>query len=111
MCELTEFELMDIAEQVTSFGRECYYTLTDGELRWLDFMRGRYAICDYLDERMQHDGRTVVLDDGISQALDDDYKGYGKAVCLSDDTCLQAIFFYCYLEPEEYFETGEGANE
>ena len=94
----TESELYDIDEQINSFGKSYNYTLTPGELGWLDFVRGRYSIADYLIERMT-DNR-VELDSDLSQALDDDCEGFGKAVCLSDDTDLQAIFFYCYRENE-----------
>ncbi len=96
---LTDSELYDIQEQICSFGRTYKYTLTDGERGWLDFVRGRYSIADYLLDRMVDN--TVELDDDLSKALDDDCEGFGKAVCLSDDTDLQAIFFYCYTESDE----------
>lgn len=97
MTTLTESQLYDIAEKISSFGMQYKYKMTPGELGWLDFVRGRYSIADYIDKRL--DGDVVTLDDGLSQALDDDCEGAGKAVCLSDDTDLQAIFFYSYSAP------------
>lgn len=103
MRTLTESELYTFQERMSS-GLACGYQMTEAELGWLDFVRGKYSIADYLDERMQ-DGGMVALDDELSQALDDDCQGFGKAVCLADDTDLQAIFFYCYTETE-YNEEG-----
>ena len=96
---LTESELHNIAEKITSFGMTYTHEMTEGEMQWLDFVRGRYAIADYIIDRMDDD--LVVLDNELSKALDDDCRGAGKAVCLSDDTDLQSIFFYCYSETEE----------
>ena len=92
---LSENELYDIQEKICSFGSTVEYRLTEDELGWLDFVKGRYSIYDYLVDRMVDD--VVTLDGDLSQALDDDCDGFGKAVCLSDDTDLQAIFFYCYM--------------
>ena len=72
------------------------YRLTDAELGWLKFVSGRYAIADHRREHLVDDVYTVDLE-GMSQALDDDGMSY-KAVCLSDDTVLQAIFFYSAYE-------------
>lgn len=83
------------------------YKLTDAENQWVDFVRGRYSIADYIDQNTDADtGLTlfdsygITIERGFSAALDDDCKGAGKAVCLSDDTALQKIFFYGYQESE-----------
>lgn len=68
------------------------YRLTDGELGWLKFVRGRYVIADHIIDNLEDDVYTVDLH-GMSEALEDD-GCFPKAVCLSDDTVLQAIFFY-----------------
>lgn len=94
---LASDDLYDIQEQVCSYGAEIKYQMTDGELGWLDFVRGKYAIADWIDDQME--GTVLTIDDSLSQALDDDCKGWGKATCLSDDTALQKIFFWCYMEP------------
>ena len=72
------------------------YRLTEGELGWLKFVSGRYAIADHIRDNLVDDVYTVDLE-GMSQALDDDGMSY-KAVCLSDDTVLQSILFYSAYE-------------
>ncbi len=68
------------------------YRLTDAELGWLKFVSGRYAIADHIKDNLTDDVYTVDLQ-GMSEALEDDGM-FPKAVCLSDDTVLQSIFFY-----------------
>ena len=68
------------------------YRLTDAELGWLKFDSGRYAIADHIKDNLTDDVYTVDLQ-GMSEALEDDGM-FPKAVCLSDDTVLQSIFFY-----------------
>lgn len=72
------------------------YRLTDAELGWLKFVSGRYAIADHIRENLVDDVYTVDLH-GMSEALEDDGM-FPKAVCLSDDTVLQSIFFYSAYE-------------
>ena len=90
-------DLYDIQERVSSFGQPIHYQMTPGELDWLDFVRGRYSIADWIDAHL--DGDILTLDDTFSAALEDDCGGTGLAVCLSDDTALQRLFFWCYSEP------------
>ena len=75
------------------------YRLTDDELGWLDFVRGRYAIADHLVDNMV-DGVYTMDVYGLGEALDETGM-FPKAVCLSDDTALQAIFFYSAIEVTE----------
>ena len=76
------------------------YKLTLKEYGWLKFVRGRYSIADYIDANTDKYGVSIFDMFEFSKALDDDCKGFGKAVCLSDDTALQKIFFYGYIEGE-----------
>ena len=73
------------------------YKLTAGEAKWLEFVRGRYSIYDHIDSNSHTDdnGDTIYTVDceGMGDALNDDGCDY-KATCLSNDTTLQAIFFY-----------------
>jgi len=80
------------------------YTLTEAENQWLEFVRGRYCIADYIIDNTDDNGVTTFDSDEFSKALDNDCGGCGKAVCLSDDTALQMIFFYGYRESEENTE-------
>ena len=72
------------------------YRLTDGELGWLDFVSGRYSIADHLNDNMVEGVYTMDCY-GLGEALDETGM-FPKAVCLSDDTALQAIFFYSASE-------------
>jgi len=72
------------------------YRLTDAELGWLKFVSGRYAIADHVRDNLVDDVYTVDIE-GMSEALKD-YTMSPKAVCLSDDTVLQSIFFYSAYE-------------
>lgn len=76
------------------------YKLTEAENGWLDFVRGRYSIHDYIVDNTDENGVTSFDPYEFSPILDDDGMA-GKAVCLSDDTALQAIFFYGYREDLE----------
>jgi len=75
------------------------YRLTDAELGWIKFVSGRYAIADHIRENLVDDVYTVDLH-GMGEALEDDGM-FPKAVCLSDDTVLQSIFFYSAYEVTE----------
>ena len=68
------------------------YRLTGGELEWLDFVRGRYAIADHFDENMK-DGVYTVDMMGLSESLAFDGLDY-HAPCLSCDSVLYEIIFY-----------------
>ena len=72
------------------------YRLTEDELHWIDFVRGRYSIADHIDQNMT-DGVYTLDTHGLGEALDETGM-FPKAVCLSDDTALQAIFFYSAVE-------------
>jgi len=78
------------------------YQLTKGEEDWLlNFVRGRYAIADHLLANIEEneDGALIytVESFGMSEALEND-QCFPKAVMLSDDSTLQAIFFYSAFE-------------
>jgi len=74
------------------------YKLTDGEIGWLDFVSGRYAIASHICDNMVNGVYTVDCC-GMSTAMSDD-SIFCKAVCLDDDTTLQSIFFYSSIEPD-----------
>lgn len=75
------------------------YKLSEGEKQWLKFVTNRYSIADYIIKNTNYDtGYTRFYPLEFSKILDEDCKGFGKAVCLSDETALQAIFFYGYNE-------------
>ena len=87
------------------------YQLSSDELEWLDFVKGRYSIYDHIvdnSEYGENDSDLIYVVDtmGMSKALYEDGCNY-KAVCLSEDTALQAIFFYSSFEYDEYLDEKE----
>jgi len=80
------------------------YVLTDAEWGWVEFIAGKYCISDHITEHTKkaENGDLVYTIDieAMSKALEDDQM-FPKAVMLSDDTVLQAIFFYTAQEQGE----------
>ena len=78
------------------------YLLTDGEADWLfNWVKGKYAIADHLIENIVETdkGYVYTIDTiGLGEALEADQM-FPKAVMLSDDSALQAVFFYSACEP------------
>ena len=68
------------------------YRLTEGEIEWLGFVSGKYAIASHVCDNMI-DGVYTMDRLALRTSLEDDGM-FPKAVCLSDDTVLQSIFFY-----------------
>ena len=78
------------------------YKLTDGESDWLlNWVRGRYVIADHLLEHTKEDeddDLIYTIDTlALGEALEAD-QSFPKAIMLSDDSALQAIFFYSACE-------------
>jgi len=78
------------------------YLLTDGEADWLfNWVKGKYVIADHLIDNIEEtdQGYVYTMESiGLGEALEQD-QCFPKAVMLSDDTALQAIFFYSACEP------------
>lgn len=96
-----DFFLFDDA--ISSYGY-IEYKLTDSEKQWMEFVRNRYSIFDYIQENTDEHGVTKFYTDELSKALDDDCGGFGKATCLSDESSLQAICFYLYCDDYDFSE-------
>ena len=92
-------DLYDIQEIVCSFGSEIKYQMEENELCWLDVVQGHYSIADYLLNNMDKNN-IVTINNDVSQAMDDDNGGAGKATMLSDETALQKILFWVYQEQD-----------
>jgi hypothetical protein len=70
------------------------YQMTDEEMQWYNFVKGRYGIADYIHENTDGQGIISLNDRGrLSKILEEDGIR-NKAVCLSDETALQKIFFW-----------------
>ena len=94
-------DLYKLQEEYTSYGNAFTYQMTEGELAWLDFVRGKYSIADWIDSRLEGDLLTFNDCESMSQALADDGIDC-KAVCLSDDTALQRLFFWLSVDVTDY---------
>ena len=114
----------EIAERVCSSAIPIEYVLDDAEWGWMEFVKGKYTIHDYIMENTKWEEPedpeapdlipvfTIACADELSRALDADCGGAGKAVCLSEDTALQAICFSLYNEDwEERLEDFDDAKE
>ena len=95
-------DLYNLQDSFCTYGDSFTYQLTPGELEWLEFVRGRYSIADWIDDRLNGDLLTFTTPESMSRALDDDCLGAGKAVCLSDDTALQKLFFWMFSDYGQY---------
>jgi hypothetical protein len=89
----------DIADLSSSY-ELMHYIMTPSELEWMLFIKNRYSIYDALCHVDFETGLVSIDFLECSQAMDEDNRGMGKAVCLSDDTSLQKILFSVYSETE-----------
>ena len=80
------------------------YKLTDGEFAWLLFVTNSYSIAQHIWDNSkcdENDDLIYTVDTiGLGEALKAD-DSYPKAVCLSDDTALQAVIFYSAVDLSE----------
>ena len=101
---LCEDDLYGLQDTFCSSGISFVYLMTKGETDWFKHILGKYSIADWIDKNSASntDELALLFDDceAMSKALDDDCKGFGKAVMLSDDTALQKLFFWLYSEVE-----------
>lgn len=79
-----------------------YYQLTDGEMGWLDFVRGRYAIADYLDSVLDDNNVATIDQYALSAAMNGDNECCPFAPCLDRETGLAKLIFWIYSEEPEY---------
>ena len=93
-------DLYDLQDTFGSSGIQFKYQLTESEQGWVDFVRGKYSIADWIDANTDGDILTFDCPITMSKALDDDCGGAGKGVCLSDDTALQKLFFWLYEDTD-----------
>ena len=97
---LNSEDLYELQDSFCCSGISFNYELTKNELQWLKFVNGRYSVSDWINENLQGNILTFNNDYEMSKALDNDCMHSGKAVCLSDDSALQKLFFWLYIETE-----------
>lgn len=86
-------DLYDLQDAFGSSGIPFKYELTDAEIGWLNHIRGKYSIADYIDERLEGNILTFTDPTTLTEVLEGDGIE-NKAVMLSNDTALQKIFFW-----------------
>jgi hypothetical protein len=104
---LDQDDLYSLQDTFNSSWIEFEYQMTEAELGWLDFVRGKYSIADWIDENLDGDVLTFTDPHSMSEALDNDCHGWGKATCLDDATALQRLFFWLYEQPENRLQEDE----
>jgi len=97
--EILESEdLYEIQDSFSSSGIPFKYQLTDGEIEWAKFNKGKYVINDFVLSNTDENNILSFNDPfELSRALFLD-GCEPKAVMLSDDTALQKLFFWLYIE-------------
>ena len=100
-------DLYELQDTFCSSGIPFQYKLTEGEYGWLQFVKGKYSIAEWIEKNVSVENElnelilTFDCPESLSQALHDDCGHALKAVCLSDDTALQKLFFWLSHEIEE----------
>lgn len=87
-------DLYELQDSFSCSGTPFKYQMTPAELGWLDHVRGKYSIADWIDKNLDSQG-LLTFDDSqeMSEALLNDGIPQ-KAVMLSDETALQRLFFW-----------------
>ena len=86
-------DLYDLQESFCSCGIPFKYRMTKGELVWLDFVKGRYCIADWITSNLESDILTFNCPFALREAIEADGM-QNKAVMLSDNAALQKLFFW-----------------
>lgn len=87
-------DLYELQFTFSSRGIPFKYKITEDELQWAKFNKGKYSINDWVLENIDKDGYLIFncpLE--LSQCLQVDGINH-KAVMLSDETGLQKLFFW-----------------
>jgi len=91
-------ELYKLQDSFSSSGTPFKYQLTDGEIGWAKFNKGKYCINDFvLKNTDEKNILTFNCPFELSEALVND-DSPNKAVMLSDETALQKLFFWLHLD-------------
>lgn len=90
-------DLYELQDTFSSSAIPFQYEMTEGELGWLEFIKNRYSIYNWITENLEDDILTFDDPFSMSEALYDDGMP-PKAVMLSDDSALQRLFFWLYNE-------------
>ena len=87
-------DLYNLVFTFSSCGIPFKYKITEEELHWAKFNKGKYSINDWVLENIDKDGYLIFnCPIELSKCLKDDGIEH-KAVMLSDETALQKLFFW-----------------
>ena len=90
-------ESEDLYELQDTFSSSCTqfkYKITEGEIQWAKFNKGKYSINDWVLNNIDKEGFLVFnCPFELSECLQNDGIDH-KAVMLSDETALQKLFFW-----------------
>ena len=86
-------DLYELQDTFSSCGIAFKYELTEGELGWAKFIKGKYSIADWVLENTEKGVLTFNCPFALSEAIHNDGMEH-KGVMLSDDTALQKLFFW-----------------
>ena len=95
---LNNEDLYELQDSFSSIGTPFKYQLTEGEIGWAKFNKGKYCINDFVLKNT--DEKNILTFDcpfELSEALVND-DSPNKAVMLSDETALQKLFFWLHLD-------------
>ena len=94
---LNSEDLYELQESFSSSGTPFKYQLTEGEIGWAKFNKGKYCINDFVLKNTDDDNvLTFNCAFELSEALLNDDSPH-KAIMLSDETALQKLFFWLHI--------------
>lgn len=97
---LKKEDLYDLQDSFSCSYSPFKYIMTEGEMDWLNFVKNRYSIYDWIIGNLNDNVLTFDDPHEMSVALFNDGVNH-KAVCLSDETALQKLFFWLHEEINE----------
>ena len=85
--------LYELQDNFSSSGVPFYYEMTEGEIEWLNFVKNRYSIANWINKQKTGNVLCFNCPDELKEALETDGI-YPKAPMLSDESALQKLFFW-----------------
>ena len=93
--EILELEdLYELQDKFVCMGIPFKYKITEAEINWAKFNKGKYSINDWVLKNIDENGLLVFnCAFELEECLQSDGIDH-KAVMLSDETALQRLFFW-----------------
>jgi len=91
---LNKDDLYELQDSFSSSGIPFKYQITEDELQWANFIKGKYCIADFVLNNIDKKGILHFnCPFELIEAIENDGMN-NKAVMLSDETALQKLFFW-----------------